>query len=83
MEDWGEWIRWALPILIGYIAWEVRQLRLDMTTRVLRVDCDRRMKQHDDRLNKLEDKAEKNKANIGKIIACHNQLNSDCKLDDD
>lgn len=69
--------------MLGYIAWEVRQLRLDMTSRVLREDCDRRMKQHDDRLNKLEDKAEKNKVNIGKIIACHNQLNSDCKLDDD
>lgn len=83
MEDWGEWIRWALPIMLGYIAWEVRQLRLDMASRVLRDDCDRRMKQHDEWLGKLEDKAEKNKLNIGKIIACHNQLNSDCKLDDD
>ena len=46
-------------------------------------DCGRRMKQHDDRLNKLEDKAEKNKVNIGKIIACHNHLNNDCKLDED
>lgn len=83
MEDWGEWIRWALPIMLGYIAWEVRQLRLDMTSRVLREDCDRRMKQHDERLNKLEDKAEKNKVSIGKIIACHNQLNNDCRLDED
>lgn len=83
MEELGEWIRWALPIMLGYIAWEVRQLRLDMTSRVLREDCDRRMKQHDERLNKLEDKAEKNKVNIGRIIACHNQLNNDCRLDED
>ena len=48
------WLQWISAGVIGWVAWELRQLRHDVAHRVHYHDCDRRMQECDRRLNKLE-----------------------------
>jgi len=50
------WMQWVSAGVIGWVAWELRLLRHDVAWRVHYHDCDRRMREYDRRLTKLENR---------------------------
>lgn len=52
----GEWIRWISTAILGWIAYEMRGLRRDISHRVPYSDCNRRMDEHRDRLDQLDER---------------------------
>ena len=43
-----EWARWVLAGILAWGAWELRQLRAEVASRVHYRDCDKRMATHED-----------------------------------
>ena len=54
------WIQLVTAACGAWVAWELRQLRRDVSHRIHYSDCDRRMNEHARRLTRLEDRLEKN-----------------------
>ena len=50
------WAQLVFCGLLGWIAWELREIKKELKTFVLREDCRDDMHQHCDRLNELEDR---------------------------
>ena len=48
------WMQLISAAVIGWAAWELRQLRRDINSRVHYHDCDRRMNDMNRRLDRLE-----------------------------
>ncbi len=48
------WMQLLSVGVLGWMAWELRQLRHDVGHRVHYNDCDRRMNEHNRRLSRLE-----------------------------
>ena len=76
----SEWIRWISTAILGWIAYEMRGLRKDIAHRVPYADCNRRMDEHREKLNELDDRIRIHGHKIAAIEECHNQLNTDTKL---
>lgn len=72
----AEWIRWISTAILGWIAWEMRALRRDISRRVPYADCNRRMDEHNEKLDRLEDRVHRQGWQLATIMECHNQLNS-------
>lgn len=49
-------VQMLLAGILGWLAWELRQLRRDVGHRIHFADCDRRMSEHNRRLELLERK---------------------------
>ena len=49
-------IQLLLAAILGWLAWEIRQLRRDVGSRIHFGECDRRMSEHARRLTKIEGK---------------------------
>lgn len=75
----SEWIRWISTAILGWIAYEMRGLRKDIAHRVPYADCNRRMDEHREKLNELDDRIRIHGHKIAAIEECHNQ-NPDAKL---
>ena len=75
----SEWIRWISTAILGWIAYEMRGLRKDIAHRVPYADCNRRMDEHREKLNELDDRIRIHGHKIAAIEECHNQ-NTDTKL---
>lgn len=73
MEE--EWIRWISTAILGWIAWEMRALRKDVAHRVPYADCNRRMDEHNEKLDKLDERVRKHGWQLAVIEECHNRLN--------
>lgn len=71
----SEWIRWISTAILGWIAWEMRQLRHDVQHRVPYSDCNRRMNEHKERLEQLDERVRKHGHQLAAIEECHNRLN--------
>lgn len=54
-----EWIRWAVPILLSYIAWEIRHFRMDVAAKVSHSECNRHMEEHKKRIDDMNSEKEK------------------------
>lgn len=76
----SEWIRWVSTAILGWIAYEMRGLRKDIAHRVPYADCNRRMDEHREKLNELDDRIRIHGHKIAAIEECHNQLNPGEKL---
>lgn len=76
----SEWIRWVGTAILGWIAYEMRGLRRDISHRVPFSDCNRRMDEHLDKLNELDDRVRVHGHKLAAIEECHNRLNPDAKL---
>ena len=48
------WIQIICTAVLGWMAWELRQLRRDINSRVHYHDCDRRMDDMNHRVDRLE-----------------------------
>lgn len=49
------WMQLVVAAVLGWGAWELRQLRHDVGHRIHYADCERRMNEHGRRLNRLEE----------------------------
>ena len=76
----SEWIRLISTAILGWIAYEMRGLRKDVAHRVPYADCNRRMDEQRDKMEKIEAKVQANSEDIAAIRECHNQINTDEKL---
>lgn len=76
----SEWIRWISTAILGWIAYEMRGLRRDISHRVPFSDCNRRMDEHLDKLNELDERVRVHGHKLAAIEECHNRLNPDAKL---
>ena len=76
----SEWIRLISTAILGWIAYEMRGLRKDVAHRVPYSDCNRRMDEQRDKMEKIEAKVQANSEDIAAIRECHNQINPDEKL---
>lgn len=76
----SEWIRWISTAILGWIAYEMRGLRHDVQHRVPYSDCNRRMDEQRDKMEKIEAKVQANSEDIAAIRECHNRMNPDAKL---
>ena len=76
----SEWIRWISTAILGWIAYEMRGLRRDISHRVPFSDCNRRMDEHLDKLNELDERVRVHGNKLAAIEKCHNRLNPDAKL---
>ena len=76
----SEWIRLISTAILGWIAYEMRGLRHDVQHRVPYSDCNRRMDEQRDKMEKIEEKVQANSEDIAAIRECHNQLNPEAKL---
>lgn len=76
----SEWIRWISTAILGWIAYEMRGLRHDVQHRVPYSDCNRRMDEQRDKMEKIEEKVQANSEDIAAILECHNRMNTDAKL---
>lgn len=74
----SEWIRWISTAILGWIAYEMRGLRKDVAHRVPYADCNRRMDEHREKLNELDDRIRIHGHKIAAIEEC--SLNPDAKL---
>lgn len=74
----SEWIRWISTAILGWIAYEMRGLRKDVAHRVPYADCNRRMDEHREKLNELDDRIRIHGHKIAAIEECHQ--NPDAKL---
>ena len=52
------WMQLLCTAVIGWVAWELRQLRKEVNSRVHYHDCDRRMNDMNRRIDRLEDFAD-------------------------
>lgn len=75
----SEWIRLISTAILGWIAYEMRGLRKDVAHRVPYADCNRRMDEHREKLNELDDRIRIHGHKIAAIEECHIQ-NNDAKL---
>ena len=71
----AEWIRWISTAILGWIAWEMRALRKDVSHRVPYADCNRRMDDHNEKLDKLDERIRQHGWKLAAIEECHNRLN--------
>lgn len=71
----AEWVRWIGTFLLGWIAYEMRGLRKDVAHRVPFTDCNRRMDEHREKLDQLDERVRKHGWILAAIEECHNQLN--------
>ena len=55
----AEWVRWIGTFLLGWIAYEMRGLRKDVAHRVPYTDCNRRMDEHREKLDQLDERVRK------------------------
>lgn len=76
----SEWIRWISTAILGWIAYEMRGLRRDISHRVPFSDCNRRMDEHREKLDQLDERVRKHGWKLAAIEECHNRLNPDAKL---
>ena len=76
----AEGVRLIGTFLLGWIAYEMRGLRKDVAHRVPYADCNRRMDEQRDKMEKIEAKVQANSEDIAAIRECHNQINTDEKL---
>ena len=76
----SEWIRWISTAILGWIAYEMRGLRHDVQHRVPYIDCNRRMDEHREKLNELDERIRVHGNKIAAIEECHNRMNPDAKL---
>lgn len=49
-------VQLLLTAILGWLAWEIRQLRRDVGSRIHFNECERRMSEHGRRLEKIEGK---------------------------
>lgn len=75
----SEWIRLISTAILGWIAYEMRGLRKDVAHRVPYADCNRRMDEHRQKLNELDDRIRIHGHKIAAIEECQSQ-NHDAKL---
>ena len=73
----SEWIRWVSTAILGWIAYEMRALRKDVEHRVPFSECNRRMDEHREKLNELDDRIRIHGHKIAAIEECQN---TDAKL---
>ena len=71
----SEWVRWISTAILGWIAYEMRGLRRDISYRVPYSDCNRRMDEHREKLNELDERIRIHGHKIAAIEECHNRLN--------
>lgn len=71
----SEWIRWISTAILGWIAYEMRGLRRDISHRVPFSDCNRRMDEHREKLDQLDERVRKHGWKLAAIEECHNRLN--------
>ena len=76
----SEWIRLISTAILGWIAYEMRALRKDVEHRVPFSECNRRMDEHLEKLNELDDRIRVHGHKIAAIEECHNQINQEAKL---
>ena len=76
----SEWIRWISTAILGWIAYEMRGLRKDVSHRVPYADCNRRMDEHREKLTELDQRVRTHGHQIAAIEEYNNQLNPDAKL---
>lgn len=76
----SEWIRWISTAILGWIAYEMRGLRRDISHRVPYSDCNRRMDEHRDRLENMDERIRIHGHKIAAIEECHNRLNPSMPL---
>lgn len=53
MENIDPFVQLFGSLVLGWLAWEIRQLRRDVAKRVHYEECNRRMGEHYDRLDRL------------------------------
>lgn len=70
-----EWVRWIGTFLLGWIAYEMRGLRKDVAHRVPYTDCNRRMDEHREKLDQLDERVRIHGWKLAAIEECHNRLN--------
>ena len=71
----AEWVRWIGTFLLGWIAYEMRGLRKDVAHRVPYTDCNRRMDEHREKLDQLDERVRIHGWKLAAIEECHNRLN--------
>ena len=71
----AEWVRWIGTFLLGWIAYEMRGLRKDVAHRVPFTDCNRRMDEHREKLEQLDERVRIHGGKLAAIEECHNRLN--------
>lgn len=76
----SDWIRWISTAILGWIAYEMRGLRKDVSHRVPYVDCNRRMDEHREKLDQLDERIRVHGHKIAAIEECHNRLNPETPL---
>ena len=76
----SEWVRWISTAILGWIAYEMRGLRHDVQHRVPYSDCNRRMDEQREKIEKIDQRVQANSEDIAAIRECHNRMNPDAKL---
>ena len=71
----AEYIRWISTAILAWIAWEMRALRKDVAQRVPYVDCNRRMEEHNKKLDKLDERVRIHSWQLAGIKERHNRPN--------
>ena len=71
----AEWVRWISTAILGWIAYEMRGLRRDISHRVPYSECNRRMDDHGGRLDELDRRVRAHGHQLAAIEECHHRLN--------
>lgn len=53
-----DWVRWVAATLLGWIAYELRGMRRDVSHKVSHAECDRRMGEHNEKINENKEQIE-------------------------